>query len=91
MGQTQVVPRSPLCTTAIESQKYHSTKCGSTFVLGTHLSRMKPHPPPLPLYKKRPCILSAGGRGEGTVTFALPNLQKSSILSFSRVFVGWTK
>ena len=38
--------------------------------------------PPLPtLYNKRPCIVSGGG---GILTFTFPNVQKSSILSFSR-------
>ena len=44
---------------------------------------------PPPLNKKCPCIV--GGGGEGTVTFTFRNLQKSSILSFSCMSVGWTR
>ena len=55
-------------------------------IQGSWQSSSLPPPPPvqrMPLHSKR-----GGGGGEGTITFTFPNLQKNSILSFSRVFVG---
>ena len=85
--QTQVLREPQFGTTALASPSVHIfAQChppnhpqAQTTLKHSELTSCLPPPPPL--YKKHPCIVSGGG--EGTVTFTFLTLQKSSILSFS--------